>query len=186
MVYNSNKKTGYFVGGLAALALSGLSCASDPFADTRFSQYSEKTLVSTTEKESDSESRYVRNLKVKNWPLKQGNDGLSFVIYRLEIGAEKSNKKVASKEKAAEILEAGILRGEDVSFRCFESYASLDACLNALKTEETFLSGEIMVVSGKPVTGTALSVDKLEVKEKGIGKKLKYNTESPIAVVDVR
>src|SRR3989344_3613613 len=141
MVYNSNQrvyfnKAGYVLGSLAALTAAGLSCASDPFADARFSQYSEKTLVSTTEKESDSESRYVRNLKRKNVCLKTGDDGLSFVPYRLVIEDEKGNKKVASKEKAAEILEAGILRGEDVSFRPFESYANLDACLKALKTEE--------------------------------------------------
>ena len=174
--------------GLGTVAVTGSlvnllgGCASDPIADSRFGEYSAKTLVSTTKHDRSSEQSYVRGLRKKL--LRSGEDGLSFVLYKLEI-KDNDKSQVVSPEKAAQILEASILRGEDVSGRKLSSYPNLEESLEAVSTTETFFKATQGWIELKPTTGTAAPVKKLEMKEEGLGKNVSYETRAPIAVIDV-
>ncbi len=168
-------------GGLAN-ALNG--CASDPIADSRFGEYSAKTLVSTTVKDRKSEQDFIRDLRTRN-RLADGEDGLSFVVYKLDVEKEKG-KVVVSREKAAEILEASILRGEDLSGRTFRSYSNLPKALESLTRVEKFIDVTTYWTTGTPTTGTATPVKELQVKREKEDTSVSYNNRSPIAVVNLQ
>lgn len=180
--YTRNSRRSLVYLTVAALGLPMLSegCKSDPIADRRFQEYSTKTLVSATTHDRAAETSYVKGLK-----LKAGDDGVSFVVYKLETKNEKGEKNVVSPEKAAQILEASILKGKGVSGRKFNSHPNLEACVDALKTEEDFFKAQTLWVEGTTTTKTA-AVREFNVKEEGLGKKVIYDTKSPIAVIDVK